>query len=62
VNIRRVLLDRLGNQGVDQADDGGVVVALEQVFRFGQFARDIVEIEFPADFLGLVERGFSRPR
>ena len=34
MDIGSVFLDRLGNQGVDKADDRGIIVTFEQVFRF----------------------------
>ncbi len=36
MDVRGVLLDRLGQQGVDQTDDGRLILGLQQVFRLGQ--------------------------
>src|SRR3569623_1273258 len=43
-DVRGILFHGLGEQGVDEPDDGRVVLALEQVLRLGQGLRDAREI------------------
>ena len=51
VDVRGVFLDRLGQHGVDQADDWRVVLALEQVRRLGQALCEAREVGFVLDAL-----------
>ena len=44
VDVRGVFLHRLGEHGIDQADDGRVVFALEQVGLFGQVLRQVRQV------------------
>ena len=44
VDVGGVLLDRLGEHGVDQADDRRIVVAVEQVGLLGQFLRQMRQV------------------
>ena len=49
MNVGGVLADGLGEQGVDQADDGGIVLVLDQILRLGQGFGHAVEIQILAD-------------
>ena len=51
VDVRGILADRLGEQGVDQADDGRIVLVLDQILRLGQGFGHAVEIQILADAL-----------
>ncbi len=44
VDVRGVLLHRLGQHRIDQADDRRIVVALEQIGLLGQFLRQVRQI------------------
>ena len=44
MDIRRVFLDRLGQQRVDQADDRRLVVAFQEVGGFGNVLRQVREV------------------
>jgi hypothetical protein len=44
VNVGRVVLDRLREDGIDQLDDRRLVIALQQVGRFGQILREMREV------------------
>ena len=51
VNIRGALAHRLGQQGIDQAHDGRVVLALQQVRRLGQVLRQLLQIHVLAQII-----------
>ncbi len=44
MDVRGVLANRLAEQGVDQPDDGRVVVAFQQVGLLGQVLRKMGEV------------------
>ncbi len=44
MDVRGIFLDRLGQQGVDQADDRCVIGAFQQIFRLRQTQRHLIEI------------------
>ncbi len=46
VDVRGILLHRLGEQRVDEADDRGLVLALEQVGRLRDFLGEVGEVGF----------------
>ncbi len=56
MDVGCAFLDRFGEQRVDQANDRRVVLAFEQVFGFGQFVGDRLEVH------ALVEIGHHRAR
>ena len=62
MDVRGILLHRLGQQGIDQTDDGCIVLGLQQVFRFGQFLGDAGQVQFIPQSLhhlhGLTGLGF----
>ena len=71
VDVGGVLLDRLGEHRVDQADDRRIVVALEQVRLLGQVLRQVRQIGgvlepdlhgFAAAFVGLAQQLVELPR
>ena len=49
VDVRGVLLDRLGQQRVDELDDRRIVLALEQVGLLGQVLREMREVDLLLD-------------
>ncbi len=51
VDVRGLLLDRLRQQGVDQADDRGVVLGLHQVLRLRKLVGHAVQVHVVADAL-----------
>ena len=57
VDVGRVLLHRLGEQGVDQADDRGLVLAFEQVGRLRDVLREVVEVRLLLEPAHRVHRG-----
>ena len=69
MNVRGVVFDRFGQDGIDETNDRRVVVAFQQVGRFLQFLRDLRQVHFviePADhlhriaialFIGLLQQG-----
>ena len=44
MNVRRILADRLGEEGIDEANDRCIIFIFNQVFRLGQSLRYCVEI------------------
>ena len=62
VDVRRVLLDRLGQQRVDQPDDRRLVVAVEQVRRLGQLLGDRREVRVVVEAFHHRHRGAALVR
>jgi len=44
MNIRGIFLHRLGKQGVYQADNGGIILAFQQIFGFRQRLRHLEQV------------------
>ena len=44
MNVRGVFLDRLGQQGIDEANNGGIVFAFQQVFGFRQCLGNLEQV------------------
>ncbi|MNH00994.1 hypothetical protein D3C79_602030 [compost metagenome] len=51
VDVGRLLLDRLAQHGVDEADDGGIVIGVEQILALGQLLRQGEEVHLVAEIL-----------
>ncbi len=45
MDIRGALLNGLGEQGIDETNNGGIVLALQQILGFGQGVGEAIEIE-----------------
>ena len=51
MDVRSAALDRLGQDGVDQADDRGIILLLHQVLGFGNRFRQAGQVHVLADAL-----------
>ena len=49
MNIRGVFLDRLGQQGIDEADDRRIILTFQQVFRLGKLLGDAEQVHALAE-------------
>ena len=56
VDVGRLFLDRLAQHGVDEADDRGIVIGVEQVLALGQLFGQGEEVHLVAEILHLLAR------
>ncbi|MNC44144.1 hypothetical protein D3C75_930400 [compost metagenome] len=56
VDVGRLFLDRLAQHGVDEADDGGVVVGVQQILALGQLFGQGEEVHLVAEILHQLAR------
>ena len=59
MDIRSALLDRPGQQRIDQADDRRVVGAFQQILRLGQALRHLIEVHFITEILHHARRAVT---
>ncbi|MNQ95503.1 hypothetical protein D3C85_1110640 [compost metagenome] len=56
MDVGRLFLDRLAQHGVDEADDGGVVVGVQQILALGQLFGQGEEVHLVAEILHQLAR------